>query len=319
MAVSFRRLSRLPLAVWCAIFLALVLGILVIAAPMWQLERGVLALGLDDVIPGAEPPLGRKARILPAALAAVGAALAILVPYIVLRLVRPRKHARPFQPKPTAKPRAPQSGADESAGPSRRPIFADRELGAPLMSDAALNRASVFDTPAHEPAVTPQQAPFAEPASEWSVPAAQSAEPMPQPHVPTTQTPDAAAAAPFVPVTSISDDAPAANAPTRAPVAVEPVAPSVPNMSDDAAMTLPLTELIARLERGLASRSPTTPPPLPPVAQNPMVGRADPTPVAPPLSVVPRRAPVDDAERGLSDDLLSQAMSKLSVLVGNQR
>jgi hypothetical protein len=297
--------------------LALVLGTLVIAAPMWQLERGVLALGLDDVIPGAEPPLGRKARILLAALAAVGAALAILVPYILLRLVRPRKHARPFQPMPTAKPRAPQSAPDESAGPSRRPIFADRELGAPLMSDAALNRASVFDTPAHEPAVTAQQAPFAEPASEWSVPAAQSAEPMPQPPTPTTQTPDAAA--PFVPVTSIWDDAPTAAAPTRAPVAVEPVAPSVPNMSDDAAMTLPLTELIARLERGLASRSPTTPPPLPPVAQTPMVGRADPTPFAPPLSVVPRRAPVDDAERGLSDDLLSQAMSKLSVLVGNQR
>lgn len=281
MVFDVRRISRLPLAVWCAIFFGLVAGILTVAAPVWQLERAVSLLGLDEIIPAAEPPLGHKARLLFGLLASVSVFMGILVPYVVFRLVRPRRVARPFHAKPVGATKRPKADAEvrpSAEAKARRPIFADQELGAPLMSEAALTRASVFEPAASEPiAVFPETEP-----------------------APSAVHPEAAS-----------------------PATTQPFVPDVPQepavLDDRIPTTLPLSEMIARLERGLNNRM-VPPPPSPPAASSsPVNTRMASTPIAAPLSVVPRGQPLPDTGQGQSDETLSQAMRKLSGLVSNQR
>ncbi len=143
MAFDVSRLTRLPVAYYCALFFGLAVMILTLAAPHWQLERGVLASGVDHVIRAAQPPLGLKARVLLAGLAGVMTAAGICASYFLYRLVRPRKAAPHFYAPPVAV--APAHDDVDQIVPNRRPIFADQELGAPLMSDAALERAKLSD------------------------------------------------------------------------------------------------------------------------------------------------------------------------------
>jgi len=286
MKLVVQRISRLPLAVWCAVFFGAVAGILTIAAPIWQLEHGVHALRLDLISPAAAPPLGHKARLTLALLASGLVGLVILVPYAVLRLVKPRQIVRPFNSKPiivAGEVRRADAQVDEPDTISRRPIFADRELGAPLMSEGALARASVFDPLNNAPHSDLQLSS----TPDWSE----------------------AEAAPMTEPPSAPLDLPAAA-----------VRPSAPEASTNLAMMLPLSEMIARLERGLSNRTPGPIPPSPHTsAPLPSAPRMEPMPVVTPLSVVPRSAPIDDPERGRSDDLLQEAMNKLSALAGHQR
>ena len=99
MAFDVSRLTRLPLAYYCAAFFGLAVALLALAAPLWQLERGVLASGVHHVIHAAKPPLGLKARSLLAMLAGFGTALAIVGPFLILQAIKARKRPPISMPK----------------------------------------------------------------------------------------------------------------------------------------------------------------------------------------------------------------------------
>lgn len=288
MAFDTRRIAQLPLAFWCALFFGLACGILTAAAPQWQLERGVSLLGIDQVVSAAEPPLGYKARLLLAIIAMVAVAGAILLPYVAFRLIKPRRSPRPFAPTSTAPATVPlkrEPALDVVTEPaSRRPIFADKELGAPLLSEAALSRASVFDAAP----VAPQVEPLAAATQVHEDPVYVAPEPlMSEPSAPPVEAPKLAVTAPTAPMPS----------------------------------TQPLDAMIARLERGLAQRGAGMTPPEPPAAAaQPMSQAASAgAPVAKPLSAVPTSDWGDAPAQGHSDALLHEAMDQLSRLASNQR
>lgn len=155
-----RRASRIPFAPVVAILFGVVAAILMAAVPQWLFERGVVASGLPGIIAAATPPLGLLARM-----------LAIAASFLVITLVlwgvlgpltaRLEGRARVRAPWRDAgyDPPIPED-ADLYVAP-RKPIFAPEELGAPLMSDAAV----AAMPPVTMPAATPP-APEVEPASE---------------------------------------------------------------------------------------------------------------------------------------------------------
>ncbi len=131
-----RRIDRLPFAPIAAIMFGAAAAALVAEAPVALLERGVIAIGLPQFLAIAEPPLGLKARLL--AIALVFLAVTGLL-WLVLRpferwLERDRRRRTPWADGGYAVSNAAPAPVDMR----RKPIFAPDELGAPLMSDAAL-------------------------------------------------------------------------------------------------------------------------------------------------------------------------------------
>jgi hypothetical protein len=139
MTIVLKRASRLPFAPIVAALFAVAAAVLVMAAPVWILERGVNQIGLSSILPAAAPPLGLKARALLALIALFGTGVvswALAMP--VSRLLSRPKLRRGFDVQPV-KADAPEDMRDYAApSVSRAPIFADRDLGAPFMSDEAL-------------------------------------------------------------------------------------------------------------------------------------------------------------------------------------
>ena len=138
MVTLARRAERIPFAPVVAILFGLVAAILVAAVPNPMFEAAVIASGLPGLIGAATPPLeliARAAAMLIAFMLTGGLFWAVLTP-----LTR--------QWEASARARTPWRDAgydieDASVGETiaeapRRPIFAPDELGAPLMSDAAL-------------------------------------------------------------------------------------------------------------------------------------------------------------------------------------
>jgi hypothetical protein len=132
-------LNRLPLGPVFALMIGAAVAIVIAAMPQWRFEQAVGATGLGSMVSVAVPPLGIKARLLAVMLGfALVASLVWLGAALVQRLIDgPRLRA----------------GADDAydeldladyadtlppVDAPRRPIFADRELGAPFMSDEAL-------------------------------------------------------------------------------------------------------------------------------------------------------------------------------------
>lgn len=150
-----RSLERVPFVPVVAVLFGLVAGVLVLATPLWLFERGVVASGLPDMIAAAAPPLGDKARIMAAILAAAGVGGLLWLSLMPLRL---------FEPKPVGS-RGSRIEADDAAYElvhtisGRRPLFAGSDLGAPFMSDEAIAHAReelVLETVAIEEAVEPE-------------------------------------------------------------------------------------------------------------------------------------------------------------------
>jgi len=136
MVTLARRVERIPFAPVAAATLSAAAAFLVAATPSDLFERAVTASGIAYLLPFASPPLGLTARLL--AIVAV-AALVFLVLRLVLGAVE-----RSFMP-PRTRGEWHDEGYDVAdvepvvdVVPRRRPIFADTELGAPLMSDAAI-------------------------------------------------------------------------------------------------------------------------------------------------------------------------------------
>lgn len=153
MAKSRSPFAKLPFAPIVGAMFAAVAGILVGATPYWLLSRTVAASGLAAIVPAFNPPLGDTARI---ALMIAAAIITGLVAFI-LALIAERTMAKPKQRAVsrgmtiTVSERGVHSG--HADGRIRPPLFADAELGAPLMSDEAYERAKdelILDVPLAE-------------------------------------------------------------------------------------------------------------------------------------------------------------------------
>lgn len=136
MVTITRRVARMNFAPFAAVVFGAAAAILVAAVPVSMFESAVMATGLPQALSIAQPPLGLKARILAIALvfAAVAAFSWLVIAPVERWLDRDRRRRTPWADEGYA-------GFDESNAPvdaMRRPILATDELGAPLMSDAAL-------------------------------------------------------------------------------------------------------------------------------------------------------------------------------------
>ena len=117
--------------------------ILIFMTPGWLFERMVVASGLPSLIAAAQPPLGETARKLSVIAGGLGVFSVLWAGLALLSAIMKRN----------APPKARGSRIDAAVpiveSPitkrNREPIFAERELGAPFMSDEAI--ASVVSSP----------------------------------------------------------------------------------------------------------------------------------------------------------------------------
>ena len=146
----FAWLNKLPFAPVVGAMFGPVAFILMMKVPGWHLNQWVAASGLPSIFSPARPPLGDTARLLLALLAGgitaacVGGALAL---YERLTKGRGRKGA--------AKARGIRIDPVQTGSPHRAPIFAEKELGAPFMSDEAMDVARselILDQPVEDAA-----------------------------------------------------------------------------------------------------------------------------------------------------------------------
>jgi len=136
--------DRLPFAPVAAAIVALGCATLAALTPPDLLAHGVVASGLPMLLPAAAPPLGLKAHALVVALVALGSLGVLWLLLTPLGRVLDRKpvvakaavsKAGVKAPSAVVVPPIPAAAPVELR---RRPIFAADELGAPLMSDAAI-------------------------------------------------------------------------------------------------------------------------------------------------------------------------------------
>jgi hypothetical protein len=147
---QLKRMARVPLAPVVAAMFAVITSILIFMTPGWLFERIIVASGLPSLIAAAQPPLGETARNLSAIAGGLGV-FAFL--WLALGLLRAAI-------KRNAPPKARGSRIDAATPPpqstitkrKRDPIFAERELGAPFMSDEAIAvAATIAPTSTPEP------------------------------------------------------------------------------------------------------------------------------------------------------------------------
>jgi hypothetical protein len=240
MAKRHNFINRLPLAPVFALLFGAAIAIVIASMPQWRFEQAIESTGLGAVLSVARPPLGLKARLLAVML---GFALVALFVWFAVKGI-----------ELLLAPRTTQDDDEEffdlaafaeSLPPldkPRRPIFADKELGAPFMSDEALMTA-------------PTPAPvFAPPA------------PMPAPPV-VDILPPLAEAAPEMPAADPDLEAPLDVAEFELPPA-PPAFPEIPGESS-------IDTLIRRLEAGLARRAGPRPPSPPTSRPSPISAMRD--------------------------------------------
>ena len=147
-------LESLPFAPMVSAMFAGVAAILVGATPYWLFVRSIAASGLPSVLPAANPPIGDTARLIAMAVAAVLAGLVafVLALFAERALRRPAARVKPrgAEISPVAKGVDQNELVDRQNASRRPPLFADRDLGAPLMSDEAFEHARdelILDAP----------------------------------------------------------------------------------------------------------------------------------------------------------------------------
>lgn len=134
MSKSSSLLAKLPFAPIVAAAFGLVAAILVFATPGWLFEAAIVASGLPAILPSANPPLGDTARLLCAVLIGLGMAAGIwAVLAVISRITKAKLRAR------SPKARGVRIDTIASPSPHRAPIFAGQELGAPFMSQEAMD------------------------------------------------------------------------------------------------------------------------------------------------------------------------------------
>ena len=154
---QLKNLARVPFAPVVAAMFGVITLILIFMTPGWLFERLIAASGLPSLIPAASPPLGETARKLSAIAGGVGVFSVLWVGLSLLRAFIKRNappKARGSRIDPVA---APQANTVSPPSLKREPIFAERELGAPFMSDEAIAPAVVASaSPAQAPLMTPE-------------------------------------------------------------------------------------------------------------------------------------------------------------------
>jgi hypothetical protein len=143
-------LNKVPVAPAIAALFGVVSAILVVATPQWLFQRGIVASGVPNLIAAASPPLGDKARIMAAVIAAVMVAGILWAVISAIEKIIAGRTAKTPKAEPEAE--VPQDGQTyaQIVASRRRPIFAEADLGAPFMSDEAIAMARdelVLETP----------------------------------------------------------------------------------------------------------------------------------------------------------------------------
>jgi hypothetical protein len=131
-----KTLAKVPFAPVVAAMFGIITLILIFMTPGWLFERMVVASGLPSLIAAAQPPLGETARKLTAIAGGLGVFASLWLGLGLLRAFIRRN----------APPKARGSRIDAAVPVAqtpitkqkREPIFAERELGAPFMSDEAI-------------------------------------------------------------------------------------------------------------------------------------------------------------------------------------
>lgn len=141
MRKTMKILNKVPFAPVVAVAFGLVTAALTFAIPAWRFAQMIVATGLPTVLSAAQPPLGDTAR----ALVAINVGLAVCASlWIGLTFLR-----KLLKQMPTGQAKARGTRIDpvimgtstpkpQPAG-KRSPIFAERDLGAPFMSDEVLS------------------------------------------------------------------------------------------------------------------------------------------------------------------------------------
>ncbi len=157
-----KSVAMVPFAPVVAAMFGVITLILIFMTPGWLFERLVIASGLPSLIAAAQPPLGETARILSAIAGGLGVFLALWAGLALLSAVVKRN----------APPKARGSRIDAAvpivespiAKRKREPIFAERELGAPFMSDEAIatvpQSVPKIEVESDTLAIEPEQAPL---------------------------------------------------------------------------------------------------------------------------------------------------------------
>jgi len=213
------RVGNFPVEIPAALLAAGAVAFLAAISPDWRVERLVGTTGLGSVLPAARPPLGDTARLL---LALVGAGLTFVLVWTGLRALEPRDQLPAGYPAFRAKDLHPDA-------PLRRPILAGEEFGTPDV----LELSEPLPGPLAVAAVAPLPS-FLQPVPD---------NPLPKAEAQTAPEPLAEVAAPS-PIAGFAPES--AFVGLAADMAAAPTPPAVPQQS--------VPELMARLERGLASR-----------------------------------------------------------------
>ena len=255
-------IDRLPLAPVFALMFGTAVAIVIAATPQWVFEGVVTSSGLGNLLDVARPPLGLKARLLAVVLGF--ALVAILVWFAVTAVQRLIAGSGP---------KADHGFDDEldlgayadSLPPldaPRRPIFADKELGAPFMSDEAL-------TSVAEPVLTARQS-IVEPKP---VVALEASELVVETDaiVPVSELQPDALPEPEIIVTNAAEDSTLAAPLDVAEFNLPPVADEPETLSGETS----IDTLIRRLEAGLARRAGPPPPSSPSPVVNPLEAMRD--------------------------------------------
>lgn len=136
-------IDRLPLAPVFALMFGTAVAIVIAATPQWVFEGAIASTGLGNFLDVARPPLGLKARLLAVVL---GFALVAILVWLAVTAVQ-RLIDGPVPQADDGFDDELDLGAYVDSLPPvdapRRPIFADKELGAPFMSDEALTSVAV--------------------------------------------------------------------------------------------------------------------------------------------------------------------------------
>jgi hypothetical protein len=155
-------IDRVPLAPVFALMFGTAVAIVIAATPQGIFESAIASSGLGSILTVAQPPLGLKARLLAVAL---GFALVAILVWLSVSAVQ-RLIAGPVARADDGFDDGFDNELDlgvyaDSLPPvdaPRRPIFADKELGAPFMSDealatmaATLDPVMTLDVPVAEP------------------------------------------------------------------------------------------------------------------------------------------------------------------------
>ena len=160
-------LAKVPFAPVVAAMFGAIAVILILMTPGWLFEQVVVASGLPTLIAAAQPPLGDTAR----KLSAIAGGLAIFSSlWAGLALLRALiKRNAPAKARGTRIDAASLTTDSPTIRRKREPIFAERELGAPFMSDEAIASVTEHAAPVEAEAPAP---PIAEPLTPDTAPIA---------------------------------------------------------------------------------------------------------------------------------------------------